>query len=318
MAGIHQQQASHMDTDRSTPRPQRFPLRSKAVPGRGIALALVVLVAFVVGACSGDGEAEQTQSPPSTVRSSGALAYADPDDPGPFGPQTETPDEDNPVADGSGDGPIPSTVPVSPTLEPDPGTPDFPDPNELDPDSENPEELDNPELPVERPDGIELVFADGSLASIASRSTIGEIGRTLGPLYTITEEPFIRSGFGGGYSVSKDGEVIFWAIEESGRISTIMTLNPRVGLDSGLRPTMPLVDAVALHGEPSLRLGPELREFATFADGTGAIEGVSVLVAIGQFGGPVGSYAGPPAPGQETTGYQLAGANIKELWFDLS
>jgi hypothetical protein len=324
MAGIHQQHAGHMDTDW----PPRWIYRAPVV--------LVAMMALVAGACSSDGQAEQTQSPPSTVRSSGALAYADTDDPGPFGPQQETPGGDGPLVDDVGDGPIPSTVPVSTTLGPDTDATDVPDQDEIDPDFEdldfedldfedeadpdfeNPDDPDNAELLVERPDGIELVFADGSLASIAPRSTIDDIGRTLGPLYIITEEPFIRAGFGGGYSVSQGGEVLFWAIEENGRITTIMATNPRVGLDSGLRPTMPLIDAVALHGEPSLRLGAELREFATFADGTGSADGVSVLVAIGQFDGPVGSYVGTPQPGQETTGYQLANANIKELWFDLN
>lgn len=277
-----------------------------------VPLVLFATACAGVGPGAGDDDAAQTESPSSTIRSSGPLAFADPDEPGPFVSSPLAPAADALAADGSaaegfGDGPIPS-VPVSSTVVADPANPELP---------QTSGELDNPESPVERTDGIELVFADGTLASIAPRSTIEDIGRTLGPVYIVTEEPFIREGFAGGYSVSQSGEVLFWAVEENGRITTIMATSPRVGLDSGLRPTMPLVDAVALHGEPLLRLGPELREFATFADGTGAAEGVSVLVAIGQFGGPVGVYPGALEPDRETVEYQLTDANIKELWFDL-
>ncbi|MEM7324304.1 MAG: hypothetical protein AAF531_14535 [Actinomycetota bacterium] len=227
-----------------------------------------------------------------SIRSSGALAFADPDDETVATAQPRNPDASSLGADEAGSSSSTDQVP-STTDQPVQGP------------------------PTTRPDGIELVFADGLLAAIQPGSTIEEIGRTLGPLYIITPEPFIREGFPGGYSVAQTGEVLFWAIEENGRITTIMATNPRVGLDSGLRPTMPLVDAIALHGEPSLSLGAQLREFAVFADGVGSEDGVQVLVDIGQFGGPVGTYPGAPQPGAVANGFQLGDAVVKELWFTL-
>lgn len=322
-----------MDRDPPSVRTSRRRAPSGATTFRVAALVVTALFALVAAACSSEGEPEAAAVTPSTIRSSGALAYADTDDSGPFGPRPGTASGDavgqipstGPLGDGSD---LDAQVPDDLAPDADPGGFDDTDPDNTDdpdspgnPDDSGPEDPDNTTVPVARLDGIELVFADGALAAIAPRSTIEEIGRTLGPLYSITEEPFIREGFGGGYSVSNGGEVLFWAIEENGRITTIMATNPRVGLDSGLRPTMPLIDAVALHGEPLLRLGPQLREFAAFGDGTGSggetSDRVSVLVSIGRFGGPVGVYTGALEPGKETAEYQLADAMIKELWFDL-
>jgi hypothetical protein len=175
--------------------------------------------------------------------------------------------------------------------------------------------------PEIRADGLELAFVDGALGPARLGSTIVEITAALGPAYTVTPEPSIRVDFPAGYSISREGEVLFFAIEEDGIITIFMTQHPRVGLDSGLKPGTGLDDAIALHGEPTFTFGPEGREFASFADGTGAGGAggggdgtVSVLVAIGQFGGPVGIYE-TLTELAETTEYQLEDANIKELWF---
>jgi len=154
------------------------------------------------------------------------------------------------------------------------------------------------EPPTIRPDGLELAFVDGALGAARLGTTIDEIAAALGPAYVIAPEQSIRVDFPAGYSVSRGGEVLFFAIEEDGVITVFMTQHPRIGLDSGLRPGTQLDEAIAMHGEPTLTFGPEGREFASFADGTGGDGAVSVLVAIGQFGGPVGE-----------------DANIKELWF---
>lgn len=169
-----------------------------------------------------------------------------------------------------------------------------------------------------RPDGIELVFAEGALGPARLGATIDEVAAALGPAYTISAEQTIRVGFPSGYSISSGGEVLFWAVEEGGVLTLFMSNNPKIGLESGLRPTLALADAIELHGEPTLTLGAESREFVEFEDGTGAARQVSVLVAIGEFGGPVGLY--PDAgddEGAQAEGYELVDANIKELWFSL-
>ncbi len=207
-----------------------------------------------------------------------------------------------------------------PDSEPDPGTGTSLAPGSgQDPDPGGDlDGLDEPDdvgfEPEFRPDGIELVFADGALGPAALGDTMDEIAAALGPTFRITPEQAIRVDFPSGYSVARDGEVLFWAIEEDGVITTFMTNSPRVGLDSGLRPKLALTEAVALHGEPVMQRGPESREFASFADGTGAGESLSVLVAIGEFGGPVGVYESGDLD-EETAAYVSEGANIKELWF---
>lgn len=182
--------------------------------------------------------------------------------------------------------------------------------------------------PPVRDDDLLLVFSDGTLGPVGLGSTRDDMIAALGPDFRIGPTENVRPGFPAGFSVSWQGEVLFWAIEEAGdedgeeaggqdgEVELFMTNNPRVGLDSGLRPRLPLADAIEIYGEPSLLLGPELREFASFPDGAAEVSGVSVLVAIGEFGGPVGLY---DAPGgellQEADGYVLEGANVKELWF---
>ena len=186
-------------------------------------------------------------------------------------------------------------------------------------------------VPPERDDGLILVFEEGSLGPVSPGATRSEIERALGPDFEVTPVGSIRAGFGPGYSVSWDGEVLFWAIGPAidpadqsddqagaadGPLTLFMTTSPKVGLPSGLRPQLPLADAIDLHGEPSLTLGSEQREFATFSDGTGNGGPVAVLVAIGQFGGPVGLYDGPGGQSlDEADGYILDDANVKELWF---
>lgn len=253
-------------------------------------MVLCVLILFVT-ACSNGGEQQRSATTASTIRSSGALAYVDSDTEGPIGPLAVDPDASGLGADETED--------------------------VLQEAQDNEDGALDQLPPVNRPDGIELVFDDGRLASIEPRSTIEEIGAALGPLYLVAEEEFIRVGFPSGYSISKGGEVLLWAIEERGRITTLMTTNEKVGLDSGLRPGLAFDDAIALHGEPTLTIGDELREFVSFSDGTGFDDGVQVLVAIGQFGGPVGVYPGGVDLGNETSEYLLVNAKIKELWFPL-
>ncbi|MGB5757342.1 MAG: hypothetical protein WBM50_10535, partial [Acidimicrobiales bacterium] len=173
-------------------------------------------------------------------------------------------------------------------------------------------------VPPIRQDRIEFVYQDGALGPVVLGSSIDEIAEALGPDYEIAAEASIRAGFGSGYSVTRDDEVLFWCIEEDGVITVIMTTDPRVGLDSGLRPELPLEQAIATNGEPTFRFGPEVREFVTFDDGIGGDETLSVLVAIGRFGGPVGIYDPGPEIGSETTAYEPEGATIKELWFRVS
>lgn len=173
-------------------------------------------------------------------------------------------------------------------------------------------------VPPIRQDRIEFVYQDGALGPVVLGSSIDEIAEALGPEYEIAAEVSIRAGFGSGYSVTRDGEVLFWCIEEDGVITVIMTTDPRVGLDSGLRPELPLEQAIATNGEPTFRFGPEAREFVTFGDVVGGDKALSVLVAIGRFGGPVGVYDAGPEIGSETTAYEPEGAIIKELWFRVS
>lgn len=164
-----------------------------------------------------------------------------------------------------------------------------------------------------RADGIEFVYAEGSLGPVALGGTATDMATALGSAYNVEPEPFVREGFGPGYSVSRDGEVLFWAIEVDGVIGVIMSTNPKVGLDGGLRPKMAMSDAVALHGEPLFEFGPLGREFVMFDE---MPEGVVVLASIGDFGGPVGAYdSADPQPGDQAEGYQPEGAQIKELWF---
>ncbi len=174
---------------------------------------------------------------------------------------------------------------------------------------------DEPFVPPLRPDGIEFVYADGQVGPIVLGSSIDEIAAALGPDYDITPEASIRAGFGSGHSITNDGEVLFWCIEEDGVITVAMTTSPRVGLDSGLRSRLPLKRAIAVHGEPSFRIGPDSREFVSFDDGAGDGDGLSVLVAIGRFGGPVGVYEAGPDIGSETTVYEPGQATVNELWF---
>lgn len=257
------------------------------------ALALVVIVLLFVAACTGSDSDDLSAGGADDVdsgRSSGDLAFGDTD---PTTPST-TPD-----------GP-PTSPPGAQVPDPDPGA-------GIDTGQGSDE---GPAVPVtvDRPDGIELIFADGALGPARLGSSIDEIAAALGPAYEITREEVIRAGFSSGYSVASGGEVLFWAVEEDGVIAVFMSSNPRVGLESGLRPKLALADAIALHGEPDLSLGPEGREFASFEDGIGTEGQISVLLAIGDFGGPVGSYdfsVDPPV----ASGYQLEEANIKELWF---
>lgn len=167
----------------------------------------------------------------------------------------------------------------------------------------------------DRSDGLVLVFENESLGPVPLGATVDELRRALGSGFEIAEVENIRPGFPLGHSISRGGEVLFWAVEQSGQLDLFMTVNPKVGLESGLRPKMSLAEAIDLHGEPTFSLGTEQREFATFADGTGGDGPVSVLVAIGEFGGPVGVYDGGGEEPESTEAYQLEDANIKELWF---
>ena len=164
------------------------------------------------------------------------------------------------------------------------------------------------------PNGLELAFADGALGPAVLGSTIEEMMAALGPAYAVEPVEFIRVDFPAGYSVSRDDEVLFFAIEDNGVITVLMTQHSRVGLENGLRPGHTLAEAIAAHGEPTLTLGAEGREFVSFEDGTGSGDDVSVLVVVGQFGGPVGNYDNV-GDGEPASGYQLEEANIKELWF---
>lgn len=249
---------------------------------------MLVVAALFLGACGGSAEAEpDVASTPSSARSSGAS-----EDPG------VTTDGAN-GADGSTDAETEGSEDGTDTSVLAPELSDY--------------------TPTVRADGLELVFADGALGPAMLGTTIEEVTVALGAEYEVTPEESIRVDFPAGYSISRDGEVLFFAIEEEGIITVFMTQHKRVGLDSGLRPGTDLADAIGLHGEPTLTLGPEGREFASFEDGTGlngngASGTVSVLVAIGQFGGPVGIYEGAE-PDEPATGYELEEANIKELWF---
>ncbi len=266
-------------------------------------LVAFVAIGLLASAC-GDGDAGDgtaVAGGTTTGRSSGQLAYTD-------DPEGENATSDRPAT------PSPGSTPAA---RPEPGTDPAvgPEPTASAGEQLGGEPLDS-FVPTPRPDGIELVFADGALGPARLGSTIEEIGAALGPLYKITAEDSIRVDFPSGYSIAKAGEVLFWAIEEDGRITLFMSTNPKVGLDSGLRPKLPLDDAAAIHGEPTFTIGPEVREFVSFADGVGADGSLSVLVAIGEFGGPVGVYeSGSAELGEETDAYRPDDANIKELWF---
>lgn len=273
-------------------------------------LAVAVALGLVVVACTGSDSDRQsgadltTDGQATDSRSSGQVDDADSDAPtdpnsDSGGGSVSTLDVDDPSADGAADDQDETDGPGAGDDQTDPsiGRTSF--------------------VPDERPDGIQFVFADGSLGPVELGSTIDDIAASLGPDYEITPEGQIRVGFASGYSVARDGEVLFWAIEEEdGAIGVLMSRNPKVGLDSGLRPKLTLDQAIALHGDPTITFGPEGREFVSFADGVAGDGAVSALVAIGEFGGPVGVYeAGGPELGEETSGYQPEDANISELWF---
>ena len=292
----------------------RRPVRSVPVP---VVVAVVVALALVAAGCGGGaGPAGQASSDgvdgPAASRSSGTLAVtrATSDPAARVGGTAAAAELRNLATDGA-DG-ADGTADIDGT-----------DGGEEDGDAAQPVATGTGFVPPARPDGIELVYADGALGPAVLGSTIDEIAEALGPLYTVTPEPFVRAGFGPGYSISSEGEVLFWAIEEAGVVTVLMSTSPRVGLDSGLRPKLPLAEAVALHGEPQLSLGPEGREFASFEDGTGGVSAgpadgrLSVLVAVGEFGGPVGVYDDSTGTGigATTVAYQPEDANIKELWF---
>lgn len=279
----------------------------------GAAVAVAVALGLVVVACTGsdtDSTAAvevTTEVQPTDSRSSGQVDGEDSDAPAGSGSAPDaspgsgsdtTPDGGGPRADGPADG----------------GTTGGDGPGE---DRIDPPATGTSFVPDERPDGIQFVFVDGLLGPVELGSTIDEIAAALGPDYEITPEGQIRVGFASGYSIARDGEVLFWAIEEEdGTIGVLMSRNPKIGLESGLRPKLSLDAAIALHGEPTITFGPEGREFVSFADGIAADGAVSALVAIGEFGGPVGVYeADGPELGEETTGYQPDDANISELWF---
>ena len=254
-------------------------------PYFSLAVLLVALLMF--GACGGSSDGEPNAAPgPDSGRSSGAS-----EDSETTTDSANDSDEDaNPEADAGSDSESNSGSDSS-VLAPE--LSDY--------------------VPTVRDDGLELVFAEGALGPAVLGTTIEEVTIALGASYEVTPEESIRVDFPAGYSISRDGEVLFFAIEEDGVITVFMTQHRRVGLDSGLRPGIELAEAIELHGEPTLTLGPEAREFASFEDGTGTDGSLSVLVAIGQFGGPVGIYDGEP--GEPATGYGLEEANIKELWF---
>lgn len=234
--------------------------------------------ALLVVACGGGDAPDPVDDQAGSARSSGELAYADTDD-GRSDPDDDPEPDDQAVGQDTG----------------------------LDPSERF--------VPPARDDEIELVFEDGALGPAELGTSIDEIARALGPGFEVAPEAAIRVDFPAGYSVAKDGEVLFWVVEEDGVAAVFMSNSPKVGLDSGLRPKLPLADAIALHGEPSLSLGEHGREFISFEDGTGIGLPVAILVAIGEFGGPVGSYAAGAELGAEADGYRLEEANIKELWF---
>ena len=269
------------------------------------AVVLLVSLAMVSAACGSDldtgaavdsadgADPASGSSDSEAVRSSGELAFTD---------DEESAELSEPV--------VPIVPPAAPTLG-----------DELSAESDTPPEPAGDDtalpstVPVPRADGIELVYQDGALGPARLGTTIDQMIAALGPQYRSEPEPVVRSDFPAGHAVIKDGAVVFWAIEQDGVIVTVMSVNPLVGLDSGLRPTLPLEQAVTIHGAVALNLGPANREFAAFEDGVGSND-VAVLVAIGQFGGPVGSYA-VGGPGESETTEFSAGANIKELWFHL-
>ncbi len=253
-----------------------------------LAVAGIIGLGSALVACGSEGELSPSEGDAAESRSSGQLAYSES------------------AADNATDG--------------DAGT-------SGDPSTDTDSETESAGfIPAVRADGLQFLFADGALGPARLGATIDEISDALGSQYKIAPESQIRVDFPSGYSVSLGGEVLFWAIEEDGIITTFMTSNRKVGLESGLRPRLPFVEAVELHGEPTLFIGTELREFVRFADGTGDIgttdggvgtTSLSVLVAIGQFGGPVGVYSSPGELGSETTEFVSEDANIKELWFQV-
>lgn len=280
------------------------PVRDVLIP----ALLLLAALLALSGCSGGDTQVESSAAESSsTGRSSGQLAYVEPsDEAGAAGASNESGN------DGDGDDPASNDGTVS---QPTPGSDTGAGSGDAD-DQDDEGDQGGSFVPVPRPDGIELTFVDGALGPAELGSTIDEIGAALGPLYTITTEESIRVDFPSGYSVAKGGEVLFWAIEEEGVITLFMSSSPKVGLESGLRPKLPIDDAIAIHGEPTFTLGPESREFVSFEDGVGGEGTLSVLAAIGAFGGPVGVYESPSGElGEETVAYQSEEANIKELWF---
>ncbi|MEM7273123.1 MAG: hypothetical protein AAF547_08600 [Actinomycetota bacterium] len=287
-------------------RTERFARWSTAAPLSLVAV-VAVTVAVLGSACSaGVDRGAPTPDPddvPAAIRSSGQLAFTDDgappvggiDGPVPSGPGPTLGDE---LTDGqAGAGPLPDgETPVDGEV--------------------TQEGLD--EVAPPRPDGIELVYADGALGPARLGTTIQQMVADLGPAYRSEPEPVIRPDFPSGHAVIKDDAVVFWAIEEDGVVTTVMTTSPLVGLEDGLRPTLPLVEAITLRGQPTLQRGTERREFVRFEDGTGGSDDLQVLVAVGRFGGPVGLYpVDATEPGAETEAFAPAEATIKELWFRL-
>ncbi len=270
-----------------------------AIVRTAVVRTAVLLLSFgvVAAACGGDSSTETSDTSVSTDgdsrRSSG-------------GAGTDGTTSPPVVGSSSIDGPVGQT-PASVLPPPSVDAADTDDP------TDEGDSTDPGAVSLDRSDGIELLFDDGSLGPATLGSTIEEVEEALGPAFTVSPEETIRTGFPSGYSISSEGEVMFWAVEEDGILTLFMTNNPRVGLDSGLRPKLPLDEAIRLHGDPVLTLGEESREFAEFPDGTGD-GSVSVLVAIGEFGGPVGVYP-EQSESSEAESFELEGANIKELWF---
>lgn len=100
-------------------------------------------------------------------------------------------------------------------------------------------------------DSIDWLVTFDSIGPVQVGTTIEQIEASLGPDFEITEAS-PRDDWLAGYAVSLDGEVLVYVGTKSledPRFEFLLSDSPLVALDSGLRPGMPLDEAVELHGE---------------------------------------------------------------------